>query len=204
MDDRPNIAVLTAEERDLVNAAVEAVAIKRSSFEHWLTIGHALKALRAKAERLKGRKVFQQLREQNRLRNEVVTDAQATNILRVLQRLPEVVAWRLGLTEKQRYQWAAPNTILKHCPVFRTDAAPREPKPTLRDSVIELQKENDRLKHQVTEFETRQGDDRAAIDPKRDTAADIAKVLVRLMSETKFEMMVKAAREHYRAKCAVH
>jgi hypothetical protein len=48
----------------------------------------------------------------------VLDKAIVSKLLTILDRLPEVMAWYEKLTPKQRREWAAPTTVLKHCPVF--------------------------------------------------------------------------------------
>jgi hypothetical protein len=41
--------------------------------------------------------------------------------------LSAVEDWRAGLTENQRYRWASPSAVFKHCPVFAGERASMRP-----------------------------------------------------------------------------
>ena len=36
----------------------------------------------------------------------------------ILERLPAVEGWRATLTDKQRFKWASPKSVLRYCPLF--------------------------------------------------------------------------------------
>jgi hypothetical protein len=131
---RSNVLDLDPEERPSVDAAYEAVQTLKKTFEVWIVILRGLETLKAKADRMGGKKTFQRLREQHGLRNAVVTDAQVSNLFRISERLPEVEEWRRDeLDDKRRYRWSAPNTIIKHCPIFqRPSSSKPRPKPAIR------------------------------------------------------------------------
>ena len=40
------------------------------------------------------------------------------NLIQLHERLPEVEAWRAGLSERERFRWAGPEVILLRRPVF--------------------------------------------------------------------------------------
>jgi hypothetical protein len=50
----------------------------------------------------------------------------------VMDNLKAVEAWRATLTEKQRVEWASPDTIVRRCPIFnkpKTATAEAKPSP---------------------------------------------------------------------------
>jgi hypothetical protein len=44
-----------------------------------------------------------------------------------MDNLEAVEAWRATLTEKQRVEWASPDTIVRRCPVFNKPKPPPSP-----------------------------------------------------------------------------
>ena len=146
-----DLADLTANERELVEASYEALQSLRKTFEFWTVIGRGLMVLRAKADRMGGRKTFDRLREQAGLGEKHLSRSHVSKLLRVMDALPDVEAWRAPLTEKQKFDWASPSAILKHCPHFAvpTDGKkpPKRHTPSLRDldiaraRIVELEEE---------------------------------------------------------------
>jgi hypothetical protein len=105
------------DENVLLEAARDAWGSLKNTFEHWISIGHALKILRDKADRLGGRWSFQKLREQQGLGE--LDKGTITRLLRIMENLPKVVAWRETLTGKQQVEWSSPSAVFKHCPLFK-------------------------------------------------------------------------------------
>jgi hypothetical protein len=46
-----------------------------------------------------------------------------SRLIKVMDNLEAVEAWRATLTEKQRVEWASPDTIIRRCPVFNPPPA---------------------------------------------------------------------------------
>jgi hypothetical protein len=179
-DNAPELGALSLEEHASVDAARGAIMALKKTFEHWLTVMKGLETLRHKAERLGGRQTFKRLREQAGLGNKVVPDATMTRGFAILERLPEVVAWRQGLSERQQYEWASPSAVFKHCPIFANGKPARAemtPLEKMRQANIQLQEENHKLK---------QRDDGDRFKPT-DTAKDIATVIVGTFKPSKAE-----------------
>jgi hypothetical protein len=73
------------------------------TFELWLAVGKAVKTLRARADKIGGRKTFQRLLDQNGFQS--LPAATITRLLRIVDRLAEVDPWHEGLDEKQQREW---------------------------------------------------------------------------------------------------
>ena len=86
------------------------------SFERWVAVARGIKVLRDEAKAIGGKKTFQLLL--TRSGYDDINPSVITKLLKILDRLPEVEAWRETLTDKQRREWSAPTTVFKHCPVF--------------------------------------------------------------------------------------
>ena len=78
-----------------------------------------------------------------------------SRLLKVMDNLQAVLAWRATLTEKQRVDWASPDTIVRRCPIFnkpKTATAEARPSPyaKLVQANIGLQIELHELKQRAT------------------------------------------------------
>jgi hypothetical protein len=182
---------LTIEERTVVNAAHEALVALKKTFEHWTMIGRGLIAIRNKADRMGGRRTFDRLREQAGLGPQHLDKSIVSRLFRVMDQLPEVEAWRRTLTEKERFEWASPGAVLKHCPIFKqpkSDAAAKlapSPIAKLKTQVTEQQHEIEHLKEQLSA-----ADGGNLLTPK-DTAAEIAAVLMDMLAHDKVEALIR-------------
>jgi hypothetical protein len=144
----PEFAALSFEENEnaKLDAARDAFTRLKRAFEDWVVIGKGLKVLQLKAVELNlGRKTFKRLREQIGFGG--ISDATVTRALAILDNLPAVTKWRQSLSERERYQWASPDAVHRHCPKFQKD---KKPKPSawaqLKAANVALQEENHRLK----------------------------------------------------------
>jgi hypothetical protein len=152
----------------------------KKTFEHWQSIGHGLHALRDKANRMGGRRTFDTLREQAGLGESLIDRSTVSKLLRVMDELPAVTAWRNTVTERQRFRWASPEAVLRHCPVFNPaigNGAPKlSPRAKLQQELAVALEEVNRLKQHA---------DGGLFDLRRDTADSIAKVIVGSVSATR-------------------
>jgi hypothetical protein len=111
-DPGPETRDLSVEEATAFEAARGAVLTLRKTFEVWTVIGKAVVIARTRADRLGGGKTFRRILEQQGLGS--IPDATATWLQRIMARLPNVEAWRVGLSERQQINWASPSAIIKH------------------------------------------------------------------------------------------
>jgi hypothetical protein len=118
---------LTKAENACVEKALEAVVVIRKTFGFWVTIGRALKALHMKAEQLGKKKAYDSLRVAHGLGKEIINKSRSSRLLAIIDNLPAVEEWREELTDKERFDWASPEAVHRHCPLFAKDAAPRAP-----------------------------------------------------------------------------
>jgi hypothetical protein len=90
----------------------------------WFEIGEAIEIVRQKAERLNDRFAFKRIMRKEGFSMEkedkVIDKAMVTKLKQVCDRKTEVIAWHETLTPKQKREWAAPNTVIKH--FFTRDA----------------------------------------------------------------------------------
>jgi hypothetical protein len=188
----PNLPELTSEERSSVEAALEAMQSLKKTFEFWMTIAQALRALRDKADQIGGRFTFDRLRDREGLGAELLDKTRVSRLLAILARREEVERWRATLASNQRFKLASPESIWQKCPIFHSskgeDTATAEKKPSqmaqLKDAVANLEDENHRLR--------KRADQGSLFDLKRDTAEDIAKAIVEnLLSDSKAERIAR-------------
>ena len=148
----PDLPSLSHEEITYVDAAREALATMKRTFEFWMVIARGLKALKDKAERIGGRFTFDRLREREGLGGkrrdgtDVLNKTRVSRLLAILEHEVEVVKWRAEeLNDKKRFDWASPEAVWRHCPVFanpKPDANKRpSPYAQLKATNIELQEQ---------------------------------------------------------------
>jgi hypothetical protein len=176
----PDLPSLSHDEIVHVETARSALLSLKKSFELWIGIARGLKTLRDKADRLGGRFTFDRLREREGLGKDVFDESRVSRLLAILEREREVVEWRAKkLTDKQRFEWASPEAITRHCPVFAKPKIDGEaklsPYAQMKQANITLQEENEMLK---------QREDGDRFKPT-DTSDDIATVLVGMFSKEK-------------------
>jgi hypothetical protein len=144
----------TPEERRVLQAAHVALTALRRTFDHWVTVGRGLQLLRQKADQIGTRDAFNELRDRHRLGDRHFRKEVVSRLLKVMDNLEAVEAWRATLTEKQRVEWASPDTIVRRCPIFnRPKTATAEAKPSpyakLVQANTELQIELHELKQRA-------------------------------------------------------
>jgi hypothetical protein len=82
-----------------------------------MVIARALKVLEDKAHRM-GSRTFERLCEREGLGSDVLNRGRCWRLARILERLPEVERWRASLTDRQRFRWCSPESVLRYCPLF--------------------------------------------------------------------------------------
>jgi hypothetical protein len=125
----PDLPELTSEERSSVEAALEAMQSLKKTFEFWMTIAQALKALHDKAEKIGGRFTFDRLREREGLG--AINKNRVSKLLAILERREKVEEWRATLAANKRFDWQSPESIYNKCPIFRAPPKDREAEPRL-------------------------------------------------------------------------
>jgi hypothetical protein len=171
--------------------ARNAVALLKKTFETWVVIGKAVVRARDIATERGGGKTFMRLIEQEGLAS-IVNKTTASNLLRIMEQLPEVTKWHETLQPREQIDWAAPTTILKRCPVFNKpdpDKENEEKPPTKgeqdRMALAEALEEIEQLK---------QREDGDRFKPT-DTPKDIATVLVSMFSARKAKQIAECILE---------
>lgn len=115
-------------DNQIFEAGRAACASLAKTFELWITVARAVELARTKADKIGTRSAFERILNQQGLAASLGSnwDSQkstASKLLKILERLPEVEAWRAGLTAAQRINWSAPTTVYRHCPVFANETA---------------------------------------------------------------------------------
>ena len=170
----------SASEDEALEAARAAwVGLKRT-FEGWIAIGQGIRILRRRADQLGGRKTFQRLMAEEGFRidgpkaERQFDKTTATRLLKVMEQETEVKIWHQQLTPVQQADWASPNAILRHCPIF---AKPKQTRPSpykqLEQAHMALLKEHEQLKQQGTEH---------LFDPEHTTDQQIAETMIGRLS----------------------
>jgi hypothetical protein len=176
-ENRNTLTDLPPSEDQILEAAREAwVYLKKRTFEQYLTIGEGIMVLRARADRLGGRKTFAGLMAEQGFKidgpkaERTFNKVTASNLERVMKHKAEVIAWHEKLAPAKQAEWASPTAILRHCPVFtgpkNPDANPPAIKPSAQDQIRQLVEDNALL--------VRAGDD---LIPPETTAAELTRVL---------------------------
>jgi hypothetical protein len=173
---RPNVKIeTTSDERRVLHAAHLALIALRRTFDHWVTVGRGLQLLRRKADQIGTRNAFNDLRDQHRLGDRRFRKEVVSRLLKVMDNLEAVEAWRATLTEKQRVEWASPDTIVRRCPIFNkpmTATAEAKPSPYAK-----LQRANAELQIELHDLKQRAaGGD--LVDPKNDSVETIAGTII--------------------------
>jgi hypothetical protein len=120
----PDLPSLSLDEITAVEEAREALATLKRSFEFWIVVARGLRKLKDKADRIGGRFTFDRLREREGLGGkrkdgaDILNKTRVSRLLAILDKLDAVEKWRADLTAKQRFEWASPEAIHRHCPVF--------------------------------------------------------------------------------------
>ncbi len=183
-DNAPEGGAFSMAENVEIEAGRTAYASIKKTFDLWIAIGRAVVVLRAKADRIGKRTAFARLMDQQGLSMQAAT---STRLLKIMAKLPAVVAWHEELSERRKFDWCSPNAIFKHCPEFKkaeVDPADKElsPMEKLKQEIVTLSEENKRMKDN--------GDDQR-FDPK-DTAKDIATTIVGMFTPSKARSIANA------------
>jgi hypothetical protein len=173
---RPNVTIeTTPDERRVLHAAHVASIALRRTFDHWVTVGRGLQMLRQKADQIGTRNAFNDLRDQHRLGDKHFRKEVVSRLLKVMDNLEAVEAWRATLTEKQRVEWASPDTIVRRCPVFnKPKPATAEAKPS---PYAKLQQANAELQIELHDVKRRAADG-DLFDLKNDGVETIAGTII--------------------------
>ena len=107
---------LTPDEHAYIKAGRAALALPHKTFEAWVVAGKAIQTLRAKADRIGTREAFARLLGRHGFGE--LDNATCSRLARIMENIGEVAAWHAGLTPTQQMEWAAPSTVLLHCPIF--------------------------------------------------------------------------------------
>jgi hypothetical protein len=173
---QPNVKIeLTPDERHVLHAAHVASIGLRRTFDHWITVGRGLQLLREKADQIGTRNAFNDLRDQHRLGDKHFRKEVVSRLLKVMDNLEAVQAWRATLTEKQRLEWVSPDTVFRRCPVFKKPkAATAEARPS---PYAKLQQANAELQIELHEVKRRAADG-DLFDLKNDRVETIAGTII--------------------------
>ncbi len=136
---------------------------------------NSLQLLRQRADQIGTRNAFNDLRDQHRLGDKHFRKEVVSRLLKVMDNLEAVEAWRATLTEKQRVEWASPDTIVRRCPVFnKPKPATAEAKPS---PYAKLQQANAELQIELHDVKRRAADgDR--FDLKNESVETIAGTII--------------------------
>jgi hypothetical protein len=165
----------TPDERRVLHAAHVASIALRRTFDHWVKVGRGLQLLRQKADQIGTRNSFNDLRDQHRLGDKHFRKEVVSRLLKVMDNLEAVEAWRATLTEKQRLEWASPDTLVRRCPVFnRPKTATAEARPS---PYAKLQQANAELQIELHDVKRRAADG-DLFDLKNDCVESIAGTII--------------------------
>jgi hypothetical protein len=161
----PESANLTREEAQSFENGRAGVAMLAKTFEAWIMIARAVETARLRADRIGRRQAFQLILDQQGIAPALGREWNsqkviASTLLKILDRLPEVEMWRAGLDASTRIKWAAPTTIMKHCPIFKTAETPKpspkaSPMARAAEENQDLRERLDAAEARVAELEAR-------------------------------------------------
>jgi hypothetical protein len=134
MTNAPESINLTAGELQTFAAARDAVAHLTKTFEQWVIIARAVEIARTRADQWGSRSAFERILNQQGIAHALGAEwssqkTTAYKLLKILDHLPEIEAWRAELPREKQFAWQAPTTIFKHYPPFKADKPERKPKP---------------------------------------------------------------------------
>jgi hypothetical protein len=124
-----DLPALNEQRHVYVEQARASLGILRKTFETWVGVGQGLKVLHDFADEIGGKKTYDKLREREGLGRDVINKSRSSRLLAIIDNLPAVEEWRATLTPKQRFEWASPEAVHRHCPVFAKDKPQRVDKP---------------------------------------------------------------------------
>jgi hypothetical protein len=169
--------------------------------------GRGLQLLRKKADLLGTRNAFNDLRDQHGLGDRFFNKTLVSKLLRVMENLEAVEKWRATLTEKPRFEWASPDAIIRHCPVFNPPPAPdakreRSAYAKLEQTNDDLARELDAAKAHIAELEAAQPDQGSlfGLDLKNDKPDDIAGAIIGNVDLGRAEKIARAILKAVKAK----
>jgi len=194
----PDLPTLSSEETTYVEAAREALVTIRRTFEFWIVIARGLKTLKDKAERLGGRFTFDRLREReglggrNKQGKEILNKTRVSRLLKILERLPEVETWRATLSETERFNWASPEAVVAHCPIFTNDDSDNEPATPAAKTAAPKKTRQDLERELAAASEKLKRSDGSLFDLQQTPAKQIADVMLANATSYKCEEIAKA------------
>ncbi|WP_316189198.1 hypothetical protein [Bradyrhizobium sp. SZCCHNS1054] len=173
----PESALLTTDDSALFENARQALSILKRSFEHWTIIGHAIVRARAVANTYGGKFTFQRILIQQGLKELIGDKGSLSRLEKIMANLPQVEAWRSTLTERQKIDWAAPNTIFKRCPLFKkVRETPDGERPL--SPVARLKQEHEETLRKMADLEERvAAADVGSLFNEKDTVKNMGRVL---------------------------
>ena len=151
----------TPDERRVLHAAHVASIALRRTFDHWVKVGRGLQLLRQKADQIGTRNSFNDLRDQHRLGDKHFRKEVVSRLLKVMDNLEAVEAWRA--------------TLVRRCPVFnRPKTATAEARPS---PYAKLQQANAELQIELHDVKRRAADG-DLFDLKNDCVETIAGTII--------------------------
>ena len=151
----------TPDERRVLHAAHVASIALRRTFDHWVKVGRGLQLLRQKADQIGTRNAFNDLRDQHRLGDKHFRKEVVSRLLKVMDNLEAVEAWRA--------------TLVRRCPVFnRPKTATAEARPS---PYAKLQQANAELQIELHDVKRRAADD-DLFDLQNDCVESIAGTII--------------------------
>jgi hypothetical protein len=168
-DNQPEIGAIIAEEDRLFEnsrkAGVEIQKATQRAFKAWMTFALGVRAARNRADRLKGKKVFEHILAQERLdkvlgNTPASIKSTASRLLKILEHEAAVMLWRAGLSDYERMQWSSPASVCSRCPALKFKGEPgearaeTEKKPTSTERIRALEADNAHLREELARYDT--------------------------------------------------
>jgi hypothetical protein len=116
----PGLPALSESEALYCEEARTALAsLRKKGFDFWVVVARGLKALHDKADAIGGKRTYDRLREREGLGKTLINKTRSSRLIAIVNNLAEVGKWRDGLTPKQQFEWASPEAVHRHCPIFQ-------------------------------------------------------------------------------------
>jgi hypothetical protein len=101
------IVLSDAESEIFSRARVAVDGLRRTTFDQWIVLGHAVVAARNIANRIGGRQTFRRVLCEQGLEWLCIRGrSTAAHLEGVMKELPKVMAWREGLSEYEKVRWS--------------------------------------------------------------------------------------------------
>lgn len=133
-----------------------------------------------------------------------IDKATRNHLLWIADHLVEIEAWRETLAANQRDKWNHPTTVKKAYEAAMKHKVAQEKGETVRSPMAEIKASLIQAQEEAHKWQRRAEEGGSLFDLRRDTAQDIARVLVKQLSPAKAEQIARAIRQELKQQKPAH